>query len=91
MSCSTLAYLQHILDETEYLMDSLIGFTRIGFSTDGTLKHAFMRGLEIIGEAAEQIPDNVGQMYSHLEPRAMAGVHERRLWKFPLPMLLYDS
>jgi uncharacterized protein with HEPN domain len=44
---------------------------------DATLKRAFVRSLEIIGEASKQIPDDFKQKYSHLEWRAMAGMHDR--------------
>jgi uncharacterized protein with HEPN domain len=44
---------------------------------DATLKRAFVRSLEIIGEASKQIPDDFKQKYSHLEWRAMAGMRDR--------------
>ena len=44
---------------------------------DETLKRAFVRSLEIIGEASKQIPDDFKQKYSHLEWRAMAGMRDR--------------
>jgi uncharacterized protein with HEPN domain len=42
-----------------------------------TLKRAFVRSLEIIGEAVKQLPDDVKQRYSHLDWRAMAGMRDR--------------
>lgn len=47
------------------------------FLRDETLKRAFVRSLEIIGEAVKQLPDAVKQRYSHLEWRAMAGMRDR--------------
>lgn len=47
------------------------------FMRDETLKRAFVRSLEIIGEASKQIPDDFKQKYSHLEWRAMAGMRDR--------------
>jgi len=44
---------------------------------DETLKHAFVRSLEIIGEASKKIPDDFKQKYSHLEWRAIAGMRNR--------------
>jgi uncharacterized protein with HEPN domain len=44
---------------------------------DETLKHAFVRSLEIIGEASKKIPDDFKQKYSHLEWRAIAGMRDR--------------
>jgi len=74
MSRSLLAYLQHILDETEYLMDRSRGLAKAEFLGDETLKRAFVRSLEIIGEATRQIPDDFRQRYSYVEWRAMAGM-----------------
>ena len=36
-----------------------------------------MRSIEVIGEAAKQIPDALKQKYSHVEWRAMAGMRDR--------------
>lgn len=77
MSRSPLEYLRHMLDETEYLMDRAQGLTEDQFAHDATLRRAFVRSIEIIGEASKQIPDDVKQKYSHLEWRAMAGMRDR--------------
>jgi len=47
------------------------------FLRDETLKRAFVRSLEIIGEAVKQLPDAVKQRYSHLEWWAMASMRDR--------------
>jgi uncharacterized protein with HEPN domain len=47
------------------------------FLRNETLKRAFVRSLEIIGEAVKQPPDDLKQRYSHLEWRAMAGMRDR--------------
>ncbi len=77
MSNSTLAYLRHILNETLYLVEQAKGLDREEFLRDETLKRAFVRSLEIIGEAAKQIPDEFRQGYIHIEWRAMAGMRDR--------------
>ena len=77
MSLSTLEYLRHILDETEYLMDRSQGLTVGQFMRDATLQRAFVRSIEVIGEASKQIPDELKQKYSHLEWQAMAGMRDR--------------
>jgi uncharacterized protein with HEPN domain len=53
------------------------GLERATFLRDETLKRAFVRSLEIIGEAVKQSPDAVRERYSHLEWRAMAGMRDR--------------
>ena len=56
MSRSMLGFLQHILNETQYLMDRAEGVTKGEFLGDETLKRAFVRSLEIIGETVKQLP-----------------------------------
>jgi len=58
MSPSAIDYLQHIRCEAEYLMDRSQGLTRANFLSDTTLKRAFVRSLEIIGEAAKRVPQD---------------------------------
>ena len=77
MSRSPLDYLRHILDETEYLINCSKGLTKDRFLQDETLKRAFIRSLEIIGEAAKQIPTDFKERYSHRDWRAMAGMRDR--------------
>ena len=58
-------------------MDQTQGLEKVAFLHDETLKRAFVRSLEIIGEAVKQLPDDVKQQYSHLAWRAMAGMRDR--------------
>jgi uncharacterized protein with HEPN domain len=44
---------------------------------DETLRRAFVRSLEIIGEAAKQVADSFRSRYPTIEWRAMAGMRDR--------------
>jgi len=77
MSLSSLEYLRHILDETAYLVDRTKGLSKDEFMQDETLKRAFVRSLEIIGEATKKVSAEVKQKYSHIDWRAMAGMRDR--------------
>jgi uncharacterized protein with HEPN domain len=82
MSLSALEYLRHILDETEYLTRQTRNLTRERFMRDETLQRAFVRSIEIIGEATKQIPDDFKEKYRHLEWRAMAGMRDKLVHEY---------
>jgi uncharacterized protein with HEPN domain len=67
----------HILAETEYLTNASAGTSRAAFLVDETLKRAFVRSLEIIGEAVKQIPDDFRAGYPLVEWRKMAGTRDK--------------
>ena len=69
MILSILDYLRHILDEADYLGRNTSGLTKEQFLNDETLKRAFVRSLEIIGEAVKQIPDETRLEFSQIEWR----------------------
>jgi uncharacterized protein with HEPN domain len=76
MSPSTPELLRHILDEAEYLVRTAEGLQREAFLRDETLRRAFVRSLEIIGEAAKKIPADVRDRTPGIEWRAIAGMRD---------------
>jgi uncharacterized protein with HEPN domain len=77
MSLSGVEYLRHILSEAEYLMKSAKALTRDEFLRDETLKRAFVRSIEVIGEAAKHLPADLRHKYCDVEWRAIAGMRDR--------------
>jgi len=77
MSSSPTEYLRHMLAEANYIVAQLPGLAREAFLADETLKRAFVRSIEIIGEAAKHIPDDFRQQHLEIEWRAMAGMRDR--------------
>ena len=77
MSFEPRDYLRHILVEIDYLLATREGLTFEAFTSDETLRRAFVRSLEIIGEAAKKIPDDFRSQYPAVEWRAMAGMRDR--------------
>jgi uncharacterized protein with HEPN domain len=82
MSRSVRDYLQHILDEIDYLLTQSRGLDKQTFLSDETLKRAFVRSIEIIGEAAKHVPDSVRQQHSQVEWRAIAGMRDRLIHQY---------
>jgi len=74
---SSISYCEHILAEAEYLTNTSAGTARADFLADETLKRAFVRSLEIIGEAVKQIPDDFRAEYPQVEWRKMAGTRDK--------------
>jgi len=69
-------YLKHIRDECEYLMEKVRRTTREKFIEDETLKRAFVRSLEIIGEATKKISGEFKQKYPDVNWKEMAGMRD---------------
>ena len=82
MSRRTSDYLRHILDETAYLRSVSQGLKREQFLTDGTLKRACVRSLEIIGEAVKNLPADFRQDHCEIEWRLLAGMRDRLIHQY---------
>jgi uncharacterized protein with HEPN domain len=77
MSFEPRDYLRHILIEADYLVDRSAGLSFDAFAADETLRRAFVRSLEIIGEAAKKVPEDFRAAHPAIEWRAMAGMRDR--------------
>lgn len=82
MSFEPLDYLRHILAEADYLIKESIGLTEDGFLADETFRRAFVRSLEIIGEAAKKVPEEFRAQHQGVEWRAMAGMRDRLIHNY---------
>jgi uncharacterized protein with HEPN domain len=77
MSFEPRDYLRHVQVEIDYLIAESAGVTLDRFLDDLTLQRAFVRSLEIIGEAAKRVPESFRSEHPHVAWRAMAGMRDR--------------
>jgi uncharacterized protein with HEPN domain len=77
MSFEPRDYLKHILAEADYLLGRSFDLTFEAFVADETLRRAFVRSLEVIGEATKKVPEDFRASHPTLEWRAMAGMRDR--------------
>lgn len=70
-------YLNHILAEADYLIASSEQVDRESFLTDETLRRAFVRSIEVIGEATKKLPDAITTDQSTVPWRSIAKMRDR--------------
>ncbi len=79
MSKDNLNFLMHIQDEIDYVNSVLIdkAITKKLFMQNETLKRAFVRSLEIIGEATKKMSKEFKSDWNEVEWKNMAGMRDR--------------
>lgn len=77
MSFEPREYLRHILAEADYLIEHSAGLTPERLESDETLRRAFARSLEVIGEATKKLPEHFRAQHPDVEWRAMTGMRDR--------------
>lgn len=82
MSRSQAEYLRHILQEIDYLLRFSNNLLLDQFLADETLQRAFVRSLEIIGEATKQLIEEFRTTHKHIDWRAMAGMRDVLIYRY---------
>ena len=77
MPYSPLEILRHMLDEAGYLAEATRQMSREDFLRDETAKRAFVRSLEILGEATKKLPSELRDRYPDVQWRLIAGMRDR--------------
>ncbi len=74
---SALDYLDDILDAVSKAEEFVLGMDYDAFAGDAKTHFAVVRCLEIIGEAAKNIPSVVRSRYPNIPWREMAGIRDK--------------
>ncbi len=77
MSKNYLEFLRHISDECDYILNECQNLSYDDFIQNETLKRAFTRSLEIIGEATKKIPADIKLNWSSIPWKSMAGMRDK--------------
>ena len=77
MSNSPRDLLQHIRDELQFLVREQAELTEAEFQRDEKAKRAFVRSLEIIGEAAKNFPADFRELHSELPWKQMIRMRDK--------------
>ena len=65
-----------MLAEADYIVEQSASRQRDEFLADETLKRAFVRSIEIIGEATKHVSEDFRKQHPEFEWRAMAGMRD---------------
>ena len=74
---STVELLRDILSEAEFLQTHSASTSREDFLVNAVLQRAFVRSVEIIGEAAKKVSEETRVQLPAIEWRKMAGMRDR--------------
>ena len=77
MSFTALEYVRHMLGEADFFVEQTRGLSKTDFLKDEVLLRAFVRSIEVIGEASKQIPPEFRARYPQIDWRIMAGMRDR--------------
>lgn len=77
MSLSPPECIRHMLDEIDYIESRILDTDLEFFLTDETLERAFVRSIEIVGEASKKLPDDIKAMQPEIEWRKISGMRDR--------------
>jgi len=72
-------YLEDILDAVEAIEEFILDINYEEFLRDRKTSFAVVRSLEIIGEAAKNIPDSVREKYPDIPWKDMAGMRDKMI------------
>ena len=82
MALSTDELVSHILDEAEFLSSQVERLTKSDYLQVEVLKRAFVRSIEIIGEAVKKLPDEFREKHPIIRWRLIAGMRDKLVHEY---------
>ena len=70
-------YLKHIIDEICFVLDKKKDLNEDLFMRDEVIKRAFVRSLEVIGEAVKNIDEDFKQTNKEVDWKSLAGLRDK--------------
>jgi len=70
-------YIHHILDEIDFLIRESQAIDDSIFMRDAVLQRAFVRSLEIIGEAVKNLPADYRSEHQDIDWQSLAGLRDK--------------
>ena len=77
MSFQPFDYLRHILAEADYLLRTARSTTQQAFLADESLRRAFVRSFEVMGEATKRVPDDLRGRHPQVHWSEMVRMRDR--------------
>ena len=71
------AFLMHIIDEVRFIRSCSKGLDLEGLKVDPVMQRAFLRSLEVIGEAVKNRSESLREDHPEVEWRKIAGLRDR--------------
>ena len=71
------AFLRHVLDEVRFLRSCSRGLDLEGLRGDPVMQRAFLRSLEVIGEAVKNLSEELTKERPEVEWRKVAGLRDK--------------
>ncbi|MFH2045407.1 MAG: HepT-like ribonuclease domain-containing protein [Pseudomonadota bacterium] len=82
LSLSYHEYILHMLDEIDFVLSQVSETDYESFLNNATLNRAFVRSLEIIGDASKRLPENIKAMQPEIEWRKVSGMQDRLIHNY---------